>query len=132
MWIFFTNFRNFLHELQEFSSVRFIKKIDKGGYGDVWKVNVIRSQIVDISVPNEMACKITSIRPLATHMDDALKESKILSQLNHTNIVRFFFIHRFAESNRRSFVCLFMELCDGELKAIIESSQRLTQNRARQ
>ncbi len=102
------------------------KKIGKGSFGDVWKVNV------DISVPNEMACNITSIRPLATHMNDVLKESKKLSQLNHTNIVRLFFVRRFAESNRRSFVCLFMELCDGDLKTVIESSRRLTENRAHQ
>ncbi len=99
------------------------KKIGKGGYGDVWKVNV------DISVPNEMACNITSIRPFATHMDDALKGSKKLSQLNHTNIVQLFFILRFAESIRRSFVCLSMELCDGDFKTNIESSQRLTEKR---
>jgi serine/threonine protein kinase len=114
----------------------FIKRLGKGGYGQVWKVKASKLKIIRVNgvnrfVPIQVACKIVSLKSWShlSHLREAVEELMVESethlQLRHKNVVQI--KHHINIFDKKSgfpkpiYVCLFMELCDGSLDQIIDN-----------
>jgi serine/threonine protein kinase len=124
--------------------IDFIRLLGEGSFGTVWETNV--SRLIKDNDGNyldlRLACKVLALKKFGAYptprlaVDEMLKESNIYSSLRHPNIVnneKIFYLNddlsRFPAPIN---VLQFMELCDGDLKTIIECNQRLTESRARE
>jgi serine/threonine protein kinase len=124
--------------------IDFIRPLGEGGFGTLWETNVSRlikdkdGNYLDL----RLACKVLALKKFGAHstprlaVDEMLKESNIHSALRHPNIVnneKIFYLNddlsRFPAPIN---VLQFMELCDGNLKTIIDCNRRLTESRARE
>ena len=121
--------------------IEFNKKIGSGGFGTVWSTTVTNQ---DTGVARQLACKVLQISafgaparilfldiPADVSLNKAVEymtqEADALHNLDHKNLVvldHVFNIHDQATGFPFVRLLLFMELCDGDLKALAKNYKK--------
>ena len=121
----------------------FLRKLGSGGQATVWLCRVDQDPLnEDRGPPNMLACKVCSLihhkrnRTLEQAVNLLVKEAQMLEKLEHANIVNcehVFHIHDPNTGFPHVRCLIFMELCDGDLKDMLESKpdKRMSEDEAR-
>jgi serine/threonine protein kinase len=144
--------QEYIEFLREKGKFRFVRRIGKGSYGEVWSVKATleRERRLDSGqtqkekVTLDLACKILALEKFLNYLDIKkavfmiVKEADIHRKLNHEIVVKVEeFIQIYddvSEFPRSIYIYLFIELCDGVLSHLIRTSpeNRLSEDKARE
>ena len=124
--------------------IKFEKQLGKGAYGTVWLV--LASKLFrDPDDPQKyiekrLACKVLSLTKFKAPGDDPkvsvkkmLREADLHSTLNHRNIVKcehVFHIHDTKTGFPHVRLLMFLELCDGDVKGMLDTKKLFSEREA--
>jgi serine/threonine protein kinase len=119
--------------------IEFKRVIGSGAFGEVWEAVLTKFKLNEQNnyVPVVMACKLTSLktfkdfRTVRGAVFEILRETLVLKKVSHPHVIHFEHVVRIYDEEshfpKPIHVLCFMELCDGNLKGLIQWAGKLSE-----